>query len=85
MKRKVVRLGIVVGAVLAAVFLMVGCEGGDTTHDSTDNGVYGGDTPMQVSVCGTGNVVTVDMDVYMLQPQSEDESQKAGNDINQDK
>jgi hypothetical protein len=77
-------------SLLAAIFaaaialVSVGCDSNDSTDSSTDSSVTtsGGDIPTDVVVTGSNNQVQIDMDVYMLQPGSTDNSQKAGNDLN---
>ena len=68
----------------AIALVSVGCDSNDSSDSSTDSSVTtsGGDIPTDVVVTGSNNQVQIDMDVYMLQPGSTDNSQKAGNDLN---
>ena len=83
MKSMLARIVVSVFAVSAMAVLMSGCGGNDSTDSSTDSSVTtsGGDLPTDVVITGSNNQVSIDMDVYMLQPGSTDNSQKAGNDI----
>ena len=67
----------------AMAVLMGGCGGNDSTDSSTDSSsaTSGGDIPTDVVITGSNNQVSINMDIYMLQPGSTDNSQKAGNDI----
>ena len=69
--------------VIVVACFIAGCNNKETDDtDIVDESMPGGDIPTQIIVDGSNNIVTVDMDIYVLQPNSEDSRQTIGGDYN---